>query len=87
MSIGRKLIAQEKYEVKNRTVSSISLPDEEKHLIWLERVASVPVPPKPMVVGGRVFGEEGLEPTLCRMASLFISCGGNGNPIEYYCFT
>jgi len=37
---------------------------------WLGRSTSVPVPPKPMVVGGRVFGEERWEPTLCRMTLL-----------------
>jgi hypothetical protein len=40
---------------------------------------SVPVPPKPIVVGGRVFGEEGWELTLCGMTSLIISYYGNGN--------
>ncbi len=39
------------------------LRDEGKHLIWQGRVA-VLVHPKPMVVGGRVFGEDGWEPTL-----------------------
>ena len=47
--------------------------------MWMGKSASVAVPPKPMVVGGRVFGEEGWEPTLYRMTSLSISYHGNGN--------
>jgi len=37
---------------------------EGKHLIWQGRAASVSVHTKPMVEGGRVFGEEGGEPTV-----------------------
>jgi len=41
--------------------------------------AVVPVRPKPMVAGGRVFGEDGQEPPFELIISLIISYHGNGD--------
>ncbi len=48
-------------------------------------IVAVPIRPKPMAVGGRVFGKDGWEPTLWLIIPLIISYRRNGNASKAWC--